>query len=225
MGKGSESVLVVDDERDIRDLLSYTLEKEGFEVRTAANGDEAIAEAHSMSPDYILLDIMMPKKDGIEVCRALRNDTSFDKTFILILTARGEEYSEVAGFDAGADDYVVKPIKIRSLISRLRALKKRPKTNGAQVLEFTDLTVDPQQYNLQVRGETVQLPKKEFELLYLLARNANKVVSRDQILDEIWGRGVVVGERTIDVHVRRIREKIGDDRISTVKGVGYKFTG
>lgn len=218
-----KKVLIADDEADILDLLEYTLEREGYEVIRASDGKETIEKAEKHSPDIILLDIMMPKKDGIEVCRHLREDNRFQDTYILILTARGEEYSEVAGFDAGADDYIVKPVKLRSLLRRLSAIQRRQKSSIPDVLESGPFIIDREQYLLFKESEEIKLPRKEFELLYLLASHPTKVVTRDDIFLTIWGKGVIVVDRTIDVHIRRLRKKIGNDYIQTVKGVGYKF--
>jgi two-component system alkaline phosphatase synthesis response regulator PhoP len=174
-------------------------------------------------PDIVLLDIMMPKMDGIEVCRAMRNRPEFDNSLIIILTARGEEYSEVAGFDAGADDYVTKPVKIRSLIRRLEALVRRGQKSAPDSLVIPPFVIDREKYLITLNDEPIQLPRKEFELLYLLASHKNKVVTRERIFDGIWGKDVIVVDRTIDVHIRRLRKKIGENYIQTVKGVGYKF--
>jgi two-component system, OmpR family, alkaline phosphatase synthesis response regulator PhoP len=218
-----KKVLIADDEPDILELLAYALEKDGYEVITAHDGEETLKKATRHLPDMILLDIMMPKKDGIEVCRILRQDKAFEDTIILMLTARSEEYSEVAGFDAGADDYVTKPIKLRSLLSRLEALHRRGQKHNPASLKVGPFSIDREKY-LIIRGdEEIKLPRKEFELLYLLASLQNKVVTREKIFDEIWGKDVIVVDRTIDVHIRRIRIKIGEQYIQTVKGVGYKF--
>ncbi len=219
----AKKVLIADDEPDILELLAYALEKDGYEVITAHDGEETLKKAIRHLPDMILLDIMMPKKDGIEVCRTLRQDKAFDETIILMLTARSEEYSEVAGFDAGADDYVTKPIKLRSLLSRLEALHRRGQKNNPTALKVGPFLIDREKYLIINGDEEIKLPRKEFELLYLLATLRNKVVTRERIFDEIWGKDVIVVDRTIDVHIRRIRIKIGEQYIQTVKGVGYKF--
>lgn len=218
-----KSILIADDERDIIEMLEYTLNKEGYTVITAEDGAEALRKAEADKPDIILLDIMMPKMDGIEVCRTLRGKATFVNTLIIILTARGEEYSEVAGFDAGADDYVTKPIKLRSLLSRLSALQRRGQKADPDQLTLASFTIDREKYVLIMDDQEVRLPRKEFELLYLLASNNNKVVTRDRIFEAIWGKDVIVVDRTIDVHIRRLRKKIGSEFIQTVKGVGYKF--
>ena len=221
-----ESVLIIDDEADIRDILAYNLKKEGFTVHTASNGKDGIEMAHSTQPDIIILDVMMPEMDGIEVCDVLRNDPSTKHIRICFLTARSEDYSQIAGLDAGADDYVSKPIKPRVLISRLKALLRRNASidEESKITEDSTLHIDREKYLVVSNGETVHLPRKEFELLALLASKPEKVFDRDYILKSVWGDGVVVGDRTIDVHIRKLRGKIGDDYIKTVKGVGYKFS-
>jgi two-component system, OmpR family, alkaline phosphatase synthesis response regulator PhoP len=216
-------ILIADDEKDILELLEYALEKEGYEVYKAKDGEDTLQKAQDKLPNIVLLDIMMPKMDGIEVCRHLRKDPRFDETIIIILTARGEEYSEVAGFEAGADDYVTKPVKLRALMQRLEALQRRGPKPVSEVLVVPPLTIDREKYSLELNGEEIKLPRKEFELLFLLATNANKVVTRDRIFETIWGKDVIVVDRTIDVHIRRLRSKIGEDLIQTIKGVGYKF--
>ena len=221
-----ESVLIIDDEADIRDILAYNLKKEGFSVYTASNGKEGIEIARSSQPDIVILDVMMPEMDGIEVCDILRNDPSTKHIRICFLTARSEDYSQIAGLDAGADDYVAKPIKPRVLISRIKALLRRNVNleDDSTISDNGNLLIDREKYLVVHNGETVHLPRKEFELLALLASKPEKVFDRDFILESVWGNGVVVGDRTIDVHVRKLRGKIGDDYIKTVKGVGYKFS-
>ncbi len=220
-------ILLVDDEADILEFVGYNLKKEGFLVTTASNGSEALEKARKHRPHLILLDIMMPGMDGIETCDTLRKDESFKDTLIAFLTARGEDYSQVAGFDAGADDYITKPIKPKVLVSRVKALLRRSSTSTelieGNILTFGDLSIDHEKYQVNIQSKKIELPRKEFELLYLLCSKPGKVFSRDEILDRIWGNEVVVGGRTIDVHVRKIREKIGEKCIRTVKGVGYKF--
>lgn len=217
-------VLVVDDEEPIQELLRYNLEKSGYEVKTAGDGFKAIELARKFQPDLVLLDIMMPKMDGVETCRQLRELPSLQNTFIIFLTARSEEYSEVAAFDVGADDYITKPIKPRALLSRIAALFRRDtKKSGNNVITVGDLVIDRDSYTVKVQGREVSLPKKEFELLFFLAQNPNKVFSREDLLQNIWGSDVYVLARTVDVHIRKVREKIGEDYITTVKGVGYKF--
>ncbi|MEZ5003106.1 MAG: response regulator transcription factor [Chitinophagales bacterium] len=221
----SYKVLVVDDERDILEFLSYNLDKEGFEVFTEDNGKAAIETAKKEQPDIILLDVMMPELDGIETCRALRELPQFEHTIIAFLTARTEDYSQIAGFETGADDYISKPIKPRVLISRLKALLRRydSKDTKPNYIRVVDLEIDRERYVIIWKGEEMTVPRKEFELLYLLASKPGKVFKRDEILNEIWGRDIIVGDRTIDVHIRKLREKLGDHLIKTVKGIGYKF--
>ena len=221
-----ESVLIIDDEADIRDILAYNLKKEGFTVYSASNGKDGIEIARSNQPDIVILDVMMPEMDGIEVCDILRHDPATKHIRICFLTARSEDYSQIAGLDAGADDYVAKPIKPRVLISRLKALLRRNSSfeEESTVTDEGTLHIDREKYLVTNNGETVHLPRKEFELLALLASKPEKVFDRDYILKTVWGEGVVVGDRTIDVHVRKLRGKIGDGYIKTVKGVGYKFS-
>lgn len=219
-------ILVLDDEPDILEIVGYNLRSEGYEVKTALSGQEGIAIAKDFSPDLILLDVMMPGMDGMETCDALRKDPHFKDTIIAFLTARGEDFSQVAGFEVGADDYITKPVKPKVLVSRLKALLRRRPTaqeDDQHLVRLGDLVIDKEQYHIELAGEVIVLPRKEFELLLLLASKPGKVFSRDLIMDKVWGDSVVVGGRTIDVHIRKIREKIGQDRIKTVKGVGYKF--
>ena len=220
-----QKILVVDDEPDILELVQYNLEKEGFAVRTASNGIEAIDLASQWSPHLILLDVMMPEMDGMETCIKIRENAKLDRAVIAFLTARSEDYSQIAGFDAGADDYITKPIKPRVLLSRIKALLRRG-TKGAEskpVFSGKTLTIDRDRYVVIRNGEEMNLPKKEFELLSLLVSQPGKVFTRSAILSEVWGNDVVVGDRTIDVHIRKLREKLGDHYFKTVKGVGYKF--
>lgn len=218
-------ILIVDDEPDIRELIEYNLKREGYQVIVAENGVEAIAQAKKHSPHLILLDIMMPEMDGIEACRIIRSFPEFNETFIVFLTARSEEYSEVSGFNVGADDYIVKPIKPRILMSRINALLRRNKQEEEQEekLSVSDIIIDREAF-LVFRGEEkFVLAKKEFELLYLLASKPGKVFNRDQILKAVWDDSVIVTNRTVDVHIRKLREKLGNAYIGTIKGVGYKF--
>lgn len=221
-----QKILIVDDEPDILELIEYNLKKEGYQVYTARNGQEAVSEAKKVLPDLIVLDIMMPKMDGIEACRIMRTMPEFKNTFMVFLTARSEEYSEIAGFNVGADDYIAKPIKPRALVSRINAILRR-NAPAEEVtdnkLEIGDLVIDREAYLVFLKGEKVVLAKKEFELLYLLASKPGKVYTREVILKNIWEDSVVVTNRTIDVHIRKLREKLGDDIVATVKGVGYKF--
>jgi two-component system, OmpR family, alkaline phosphatase synthesis response regulator PhoP len=223
--KSAQKILVVDDEEPILELLKYNLEKEGYDVRAASDGIQAVETAKKFHPDLVLLDIMMPKMDGVEACRQLRAMPELVNTFIVFLTARTEEYSEIAAFDGGADDYIQKPIKPRALMSRISALFRRDskKKNESSQIKVGDLVIDRSSYTIKVKGREVSLPKKEFELLFFLAQNPNKVFNRDELLQNIWGSDVYVLARTVDVHIRKVREKIGEDYISTVKGVGYKF--
>lgn len=220
-------ILVVDDEPDIRELIEYNLKKEGYEVIVAQNGIEAIQSAKRHLPNLILLDIMMPEMDGIEVCRSIRLMPEFKDTFIVFLTARSEEYSEVSGFNVGADDYITKPIKPRILMSRISALLRRNKQEAKQAerLIIADLIIDREAF-LVFRGEEkIILAKKEFELLYLLATRPSKVFKREEILQAVWDDSVIVTHRTVDVHIRKLREKLGNGYLGTVKGVGYRFDG
>lgn len=219
-------ILLVDDEPDILEIIKYNLKNEGYKVYTASSGIEGVSIAKEVKPDLILLDVMMPEMDGIEACDRIRKIPSLENTIIAFLTARGEDYSQVAGFDAGADDYITKPVKPKVLTSRLKALLRRRPTadqNFPERMNLGDLIIDPERYHIELAGKVLDLPRKEFELLSLLASKPGRVFLREEIMDRIWGTSVIVGGRTIDVHIRKLREKIGDDRIKTVKGVGYKF--
>lgn len=218
-------VLVVDDEPDIVEILQYNLLREGYEVATAEDGKNAVKIALKFVPDVILLDIMMPHQDGVETCLQIRQIPELKHAFIIFLTARMEEYSEVAAFDVGADDYITKPIKPRALMSRIAALFRREtkQNQEAAQIKIKDLLIDRGSYTIDQNGKTITLPKKEFELLYFLAKNPNTVFSRDELLNNVWGTDVYVLARTVDVHIRKVREKIGEDYITTIKGVGYKF--
>lgn len=223
MQEQKQKVLLVDDEQDILELLGYNLDKEGFEVHVAHNGREAVDIARKVVPDVILLDVMMPVMDGMEACAEIRQIEKLKGTFIAFLTARGEDYSQIAGFDAGADDYIQKPVKPRVLISRIKAMLRRNIPSVKPVEEIDGISIDREKYIVKVKDTELNLPKKEFELLSLLTSQPGKVFTRDNILSTVWGEDVVVGDRTIDVHIRKLREKIGDKYIRTVKGVGYKF--
>jgi len=226
MSNSKQKILIVDDEPDILELIEYNLNKEGYQVYVAHNGQEAVAEAKKVLPDLIILDVMMPKMDGIEACRIMRTMPEFKNTFMVFLTARSEEYSEIAGFNVGADDYIAKPIKPRALISRINAILRRnqaPEDSPDNKLEIGDLVIDREAFLVFQGGEKIVLAKKEFELLYLLASKPGKVYTREAILKNIWEDSVVVTNRTIDVHIRKLREKLGENYVSTVKGVGYKF--
>jgi len=221
-------ILLVDDEPDIIEFLSYNLKKEGFKVYTASNGADGIKTAKEVIPHLIVLDVMMPGIDGIETCSELKKIPALAKTLIMFLTARGEDYSQIAGLDAGADDYITKPIKPRLFISRVNALLRRhsdaeESTPETSTMKIHDLLIDGEKYVVMKQGRKIVLPKKEFELLYLLASKPNKVFTREEILSKIWGDNVIVGDRTIDVHIRKVREKIGGEFLTTVKGIGYKF--
>jgi two-component system alkaline phosphatase synthesis response regulator PhoP len=220
------TILLVDDEPDILDIISYNLKAEGYKVKTASSGREGVEKAKKVRPDLILLDVMMPEMDGIEACEQIRKTPGLEHTIIAFLTARGEDYSQVAGFEVGADDYIAKPVKPKVLTSRLKALLRRRPLKPATSEERTtlgDMVIDIERYHIEIKGKVVELPRKEFELLGLLASKPGKVFTRDEIMDRIWGTQVIVGGRTIDVHIRKLREKIGDERIKTIKGVGYKF--
>lgn len=219
-------ILLVDDEEDILNFLSYNLKKEGYEVFTALNGQNGIELAKKHKPHLIVLDVMMPEMDGIETCRIIRENKEIGNVFIVFLSARSEDYTQIAGFDSGADDYITKPIKPRVFISRIKALMRRlgaeaPKAE--KVMEYGDIKIDLEKYMVYKGGSEIVLPKKEFKLLGLLVSKPGKVFTREFILEKIWGDEVVVGDRTIDVHIRKLREKLGEDNIKTVKGVGYKF--
>lgn len=220
----SIKILLVDDEPDILEFLSYNLSKEGYAVLTAGNGAQAIEIAGREIPDLIILDVMMPDMDGIETCRVLRENSKLADTVIAFLTARNEDYSQIAGFDSGADDYITKPIKPKVFVSRVKALLRRSgKREKTTVQSFGDLTIDRERFVVGLKGNELNLPRKEFELLELLASQPGKVFTRNAILEKVWGEDVVVGDRTIDVHIRKLREKLGEEYIRTVKGVGYKF--
>ena len=226
MKKKDIKILLVDDEQDILEIVGYNLTQEGYQVITASNGKEAIFKAKKELPQLIIMDVMMPEMDGIEACETIRRMPELQDTIITFLTARSEDYSQVAGFDAGADDYIAKPIKPKVLISKVKALLRRLKSDDAvasSTLIVGDIEINREEYKINKGGEIMVLPKKEFELFYLLATKPGKVFTREEILDRVWGNEVVVGGRTIDVHIRKLREKIGDDFFKTIKGVGYKI--
>lgn len=216
-------VLIADDEPDILEILKYNLVKEGYQVYTAKDGDEAIDKAKFAQPDLIVLDIMMPKKNGVEVCEILRSQPAFKNTLILFLTALNDEGTQVKGLETGADDYISKPVSPKVFITRVNALFRRVNKTEAKVISIDGLTIDPEKFIVQFEGKDISLAKKEFELLYLLASKPGRVFLRNEILNQVWGAEVIVGDRTIDVHIRKIRQKLGVDCITTVKGVGYKF--
>lgn len=222
-------ILLVDDEPDILEFLSYNLVKYGYNVFTAQNGKEAIDAAKKHNPHLIILDVMMPDMDGIEACSSIREIPELENVIIAFLTARGEDYSQIAGFEAGGDDYITKPIKPKVFVSRVKALLKRSiyvgenEETGKSILEYKDITIDKEKYLVTHSDKTITLPKKEFNLLVLLASQPSKVFTRDDIYEKVWGDDIVVGDRTIDVHIRKLREKLGKGYIKTIKGVGYKF--
>ena len=227
MSENKFKILLVDDEPDILEIISYNLKSNGFEVFTALNGVKALKKAKSILPDLIILDVMMPEMDGIETCEEIRKIPELNDTIITFLTARSEDYSQLAGFDAGADDYINKPIKPKLLVGKvkslLRRLNKNKVTESKNVINLGDLIIDREEYIIILNKNEILLPRKEFELLYLLASKPGKVFKREVILEKIWGHEVVVGDRTIDVHIRKLREKLGQSRFKTIKGVGYKF--
>ena len=216
---------MVDDEKDILEIVGYNLSQEGYQISTASNGKEAIAKAKKELPQLIILDVMMPEMDGIEACENIRKIPELQDTIITFLTARSEDYSQVAGFDAGADDYIAKPIKPKVLVSKVKALLRRLKedTKTTSTLTVGNIEINREEYKIINNGQEIILPRKEFELFYLLATKPGKVFTREEILDKVWGNEVVVGGRTIDVHIRKLREKMGDDFFKTIKGVGYKI--
>ena len=218
-----EKILIADDEPDILEILKYNLVKEGYEVTTAKDGDEAIAKANLINPDLVILDIMMPRKNGVEVCEILRAQPKFKETLILFLTALSDEATQIRGLTTGADDYVSKPISQQVFISKVNALFRRLGKKESKIMERNGLVIDPEKYLVTYEGKEHMLAKKEFELLHLLASKPGRVFLRNEILSQVWGNDVIVGDRTIDVHIRKIRQKLGLDCITTVKGVGYKF--
>jgi two-component system alkaline phosphatase synthesis response regulator PhoP len=225
MKKKDIKILLVDDEKDILEIVGYNLSQEGYQISTASNGREAIAKAKKELPQLIILDVMMPEMDGIEACENIRKIPELQDTIITFLTARSEDYSQVAGFDAGADDYIAKPIKPKVLVSKVKALLRRLKddTKTSSTLNVGNIEINREEYKIINNGKEIILPRKEFELFYLLATKPGKVFTREEILDKVWGNEVVVGGRTIDVHIRKLREKMGDDFFKTIKGVGYKI--
>ena len=227
MKKKDIKILLVDDEQDILEIVGYNLSQEGYQIVTASNGKEAIAKAKKEHPHLIIMDVMMPEMDGMEACENIRKIPELQDTIITFLTARSEDYSQVAGFDAGADDYIAKPIKPKVLVSKVQALLRRLKgvegVSSTTTLTLGNIEINREEYKIIKDGEEIILPRKEFELFYLLATKPGKVFTREEILDKVWGNEVVVGGRTIDVHIRKLREKIGDSFFKTIKGVGYKI--
>ncbi len=225
MKKRNTKILLVDDEPDILEIVGYNLSQEGYQIITATNGKEAIAKAKKEVPDLIIMDVMMPEMDGMEACENIRKIPELNHVIITFLTARSEDYSQVAGFDVGADDYITKPIKPKLLVSKVKALLRRLKDQDAnsETLNVGGIEINREEYKIIKDNVVIALPRKEFELFYLLASKPGKVFKREEILDKVWGNEVVVGGRTIDVHIRKLREKIGEDLFKTIKGVGYKF--
>ena len=219
----ARKVLIADDEPDILEILKYNLSNEGYEVVTAKDGDEALEKARRTQPDLVVLDVMMPRKSGVEVCQLLRAQPAFKETLIIFLTAVNDEGTQIKGLETGADDYVSKPVSPKVFISRVNALFRRLNKTEARILKIDNLTIDPERFIIQIGESEIVLAKKEFELLYLLAQKPGRVFLRNEILNQVWGNDVIVGDRTIDVHIRKIRQKLGIDCIKTVKGVGYKF--
>src|SRR5690554_2285597 len=220
-----EKILLVDDDPDTLEIIKYNLQKENYRVLTADNGEEAIRIAKKEKPDLVILDVMMPEMDGMEACYEMRKIPSLEEVLIVFLTARKEDFSQIAGFDAGADDYLIKPIKPRLLLSKIKALLRRNKKKNEKehIVKIGRTTIDREKYIVDFKGKTINLPRKEFELLSLLMSSEGKVFNRDTIMDTIWGGEIIVSDRTIDVHIRKLREKLGNDIIKTIKGVGYKF--
>lgn len=226
MKKSDIKILCVDDEPDILEILKYNLSNVGYDIYLANDGLSAIKKAKEIIPNLIIMDVMMPKMDGIQACENLRENEKFNDTIIMFLTARGEDFSHVAAYEAGADDYVTKPVKPKILISKVKGLLRRFKKvndNDINIIELNDIIIDKEKYKVYISGNNLDLPRKEFELLYLLASKPDKVFKREKIMENVWGGEVVVGDRTIDVHIRKLREKLGDKYIKTIKGVGYKF--
>lgn len=223
MQKEKIKILIVDDEPDILEILKLNLQNEGYKVSTAENGKKALKKADKINPDLIVLDLMMPIMDGIETCERLRLDSRYKNTLIIFLTARSEDYSQIAALDVGADDYINKPVKPRVFLSKIKSLLRRKLETNNSILKYGDLSIDPEEYKVILSGKEIILPKKEFELLLLLASKPKKIFKREKIMSTVWGYDVVVGDRTIDVHIRKLREKIGEKYFKTIKGVGYKF--
>lgn len=218
-----KKILIVDDEPDILEFLKYNLEKENYLVYIANNGIEALQIAAEVLPDLFILDVMMPEMDGIETCRKLRENPKHHNKLIILLSARSEEYAQIYGLEAGADDYIIKPIKPRILISKINAFFRRTLESNEYVIKYNNITINRHEYIISINDKRIEFPKKEFELIWLLASKKGKLISREEIYKTIWGNKIIVGDRTLDVHVRKIREKLGEEIIKTVKGIGYKF--
>lgn len=223
MEQAGKKVLIADDEQDILEIVGYNLIKEGYEIYTAKDGNEALDKARQIKPDLIILDVMMPKKTGVEVCEILRSQPEFQETFIIFLTALSDEASQVKGLETGADDYVNKPISPKVLVSRVNAIFRRIHKEDGKAIKLGNIIIDPTRFLVSINDKDFSLAKKEFELLFLLASKPGRVFLRNEILNQVWGSEVIVGDRTIDVHIRKIRQKLGVDCVTTVKGVGYKF--
>lgn len=224
MPSSPRKILIADDDPDILEILRYNLAQEGHEVITAKDGDEALEKARKQAPDLIVLDVMMPRKTGVEVCQLLRAQTAFQQTLIIFLTAVSDDLAQIKGLEMGADDYLTKPLSPKVFLTRIQALFRRlPKTSDDRSLRYGNLTIDPEKFVIELDDQEISLAKKEFELLYLLAQRPGRVFLRQEIMNQVWGNEVIVGDRTIDVHIRKIRQKMGVDCITTVKGVGYKF--
>ncbi|MDB5252353.1 MAG: ArsR family transcriptional regulator [Flaviaesturariibacter sp.] len=223
MDNRSWKVLIADDEPDIVEILAYNLSREGYEVITAVDGNDAVQKARLFTPDLVILDVMMPGKNGVEVCEILRAQPALKDTLIIFLTALNDEATQIRGLTTGADDYISKPISPQVLVSKVRSLLRRAKKEDTKALSVNGITIDPERFVVELEGKAILLAKKEFELLYLLATKPGRVFLRNEILSQVWGADVIVGDRTIDVHVRKVRQKLGIDCITTVKGVGYKF--
>lgn len=225
MKKTTTKILIVDDDPDIIEILTYNLSNEGYNVKSACNGIEALKKAKKFIPHIILLDVMMPEMDGIETCSNLREIESLSKSMIIFLSARGEDFTQIAAFDAGADDYINKPVKPKILLKKISSISKRilSENNNTSILIVGSLVIDRESYTVTKNKDEITLPRKEFELLFLLASKPGKVLTRDEIMLKVWGTQVIVGDRTIDVHIRKLREKIGEKNIKTIKGVGYKY--
>lgn len=224
MDKSKIKILLVDDEPDVLEIMSYNLSQEGYTISIASDGQKGVNVANKIIPHLIIMDVMMPNMNGIEACEILRSNNKFNNTIIMFLTARGEDYSQVAAFEAGADDYVTKPIRPKVLMSKVKSLVRRLNVYNEDSIKIGNFTIDCERYSVYKDGISFSLPRKEFELLFLLASKPDKVIKRDKIMEQVWGNDTIVGHRTIDVHIRKLREKFGDNYFKTIKGVGYKFS-